>query len=432
MDLTPQLPLPAQAIVSLTAAPRGWQVGQVLQAVAQRSAAAGETLVVRVGNETLQLQLRFAVAAGETLALKVLSLQPQLTLAVAPRSAAVSPSPAATPAAASSPSPPMSSTPTGGTAAARVLLPVQEGGAHLLMLLSTASRQDGLPPPVRAAMMQLMQAMLPATQAGNAAMLRRAIRDSGILFEAKLARAVLTGKPPAGLEQDLKGLLLRLAASLPETRNHPQSQTAAATPTATSGAYRGVAGHPPPPPTKESLPLPQARAPEPPPMTREALLAALRQAVDGVTARIGLHQLIAAETQQGPEALRWLLELPLRAADGHHDLVHMLIERDPPRRGKDEEHRWTAVIALDLPELGPVSAHISLGGQGKTVSVWFKSSSATTVRQINDSLPRLSAALGGRDLAVIGLGCHREEPLSPTSASRSTAGEPSPILDTRA
>ncbi|MBK1690719.1 flagellar hook-length control protein FliK [Ectothiorhodospira mobilis] len=417
---------------------RDLQPGQILQARVLTSAQPGGNTLLRLGGTGVEARLPVPVQAGQSLTLQVTAVQPRLQLTLLPAStgqvrtggaqagtAATTPPPSPSTQAPGSASLPPAG-PAGGPSAARAPLlrqwaPAQASQAPLMASLTRLQSQEaapvrqGLPPAVRQAMEALWRDLPRAEGVTTGPGLRRALLDSGLFLEARLARAA-QGGDASPVSRDLKGRLLSLAQQL---RSLP--------PTA-----RGDADAPPParqeppPPFREAQPVPQGR-PQSAPLQADQWLATLQRQVEGSLARLVMHQLASADQPEEPgQSPRWFLELPLKGEDGV-DVVHMCLEREGGHRGRreDPDCPWRADLALDLPGLGPLHVRVVVRGDQVTSQFWAEE--ATGSERLQQALPRLRERLQSRNLEVVNLQC-RNAPPPPEPPTR----EDGPIVDGRA
>ncbi|MFN2349537.1 MAG: flagellar hook-length control protein FliK [Thioalkalivibrio sp.] len=406
-----QIPPPALKVTLASPRPTGldWQVGQLLDARVLRSAPAGESVQIRVGNMEVSVRLPQNAAEGSRLTLQVVRAGAQPILALVDRASA----PAATLAQGAAAQPAVSTaTPAPSTPWLSNLLPAQGSQVPLLSALWSLQQQPGrlaeLPAPVRKELEQLFRQLPGVEQATRPEGLRQAVQTSGIFHEANLAATALSGTAlPAA---NLKSVLLSLATRLRTLPGNP--------------APPGVRSPDIPPPQPGSSPAAQARMEANlGQLGRDALLDTLRSRTESAVARLALHQWSSAEAPDSGMP-RWLMELPLRSGNGI-DLIHLLLEREPDRPEQEDEAVWRAEFALDLPELGPL--HIRIAVSGDRVRTRFWAQDADTVARIRSALPRLYEALENRDLEVRDLGCNEGKP-----PARSEPAQRRPLLDDHA
>jgi hypothetical protein len=452
-----QIPSPALKATLVSPHPRApdWQAGQRLEALVVRGSITGEQTRVRIGDQELSLRLPAAMPAGSRLSLEVVraGTQPLLRLLSQPPVAQPPAGPAATG--------PGAGAPTALTS----LLPAQGSQAPLLAALWSMMRDPtgataALPGSVQAAIKDLFERLQTARQATRPEGLRQAVLASGLFHEAALATLAVGQGGAATAAGDLKSALLSLALQLraqdrPAGQGNPAAQgrpgpgtgaasadtgpahrfPAPATP-ATASSARAMpqtAAHPTwiigsarevAPPRAGSPPSPQARlTADLSTLGRQALLDGLRASTDQALARLALHQWSAVENAESGQ-LRWLLELPLRSGDGL-DLVHLLMERERGRGVADRTPVWRVEMALDLPGIGPLHAHITVSGDQVGTRLWVEDEN--TVARVRRELPRLREALQGRQMKVRDLGCASGQP--PEQQARVEAR---PMLDDHA
>jgi hypothetical protein len=234
-------------------------------------------------------------------------------------------------------------------------------------LAQLIAQSPELPGVARLASLRLNAASAPAGDD-----IERAIRQSGVLLEASLAR----GQAPAG---DLKSLLLALKAAFAGAADPPPQP---AKPNAGNGPRAGHdAGVP-----REPAPMrPSASAPATPSVE-------LARLVEGAVERIKLNQLASLPeitgmrvTDERPQSFHLTTTIPLAT----HGLdkpqtaaIGLMIEHQPVPLAPDEidaedsggeeaqDFPWKVRIALDLEETGPVQAEIGLRGQAVAVTLW--------------------------------------------------------------
>lgn len=371
-----------------------WRVGQQLRALVLRGTpaeAGGGDALVRIGRHAVHVRAQLPLVQGERLAVQVARLDPTpvLRLMRSPTDAPVRAEPTA-------------------QAATRVLLPRQSGLAPLFAVLVSADAHPpaSAPQPLRSAIQNLLAGLLRSDQAGDPAALRQALFNAGFAFEARAA----AGRPVGG---DLKSLLIQLLKA-----------AEAANPEAPRGSRDLQA---PPPPRREGAPTPQPRLTGEgftPAETRE-LAGQLRRLAEGALARTALHQITAADAERSG-LFQIHGELPLHDGDGI-DVVQFRIERDAPqRREQGAAATWTFALALDLPGLGPVHAHIGLHEQ--TVSTRFWAEREATCHLIEGELPSLGTLFGRCGLRASELSCHPGRPPAPAGQTEAGSG----VLDTSA
>ncbi len=394
---------------------RAWRTGQVLAARVLAPTQNGQA-TLRVGRDSVPVQTRIALELGQELQLRVARTGERPLLRLLP------------------PAAPMATV----DAALRAALPRQQPMTRLLANLAELARPSGrnsggslLPEEIQRAAREIVRQLPAARTAATTPGLQGAVRNSGIFAEARMGQALAPPAkdaappsqadrpPPAG---DFKIALLRLLANL---------LTAAPRQTPTQPSQPGTlgAGADPetPPPLRGQFPLPQPRlaaslsalAQEGAPLTR--LVAELTQQLEGALARILVSQTASLPVEDGPTQT-WVLEVPLR--DGEHaDVLHLRIERH--RRGQQEEEFWSVSIALDLEELGPMRAQLTLHGQQISTTLWAEREA--TAKLMDARLEELRGRLELGGLSVGTLACKVGAP----SVTRAPGGD-APLLSEQA
>ena len=409
-------PRPGKAL-----APASYKIGQILNAIVLSNSHQGR-VAIRIGNMELTASTNIALQQNTPLELKVAQLQPTLQLQIL--------------------------LPRGGNPlheAMLKMLPQQTSLAPLLAELAfkaQAKQHTAAPASPQAAIKNLLAALSTRQDIRQADGLQRAVAQSGLFLEAKLATAASSQRP--ALATDLKSLLLRYLDTLqqsrseqavtrpatqpaasgqpqtPETRLAPNTVAGAAVRMATSpvpGApARPVSAPPPgpaapgnslhaelkatlasgrvsaevPPPLRGRLPQPQPRVSHVAPTPAGAIETyhpALLKQLEGALARIGLHQVATAENFNEGQNL-WQLEIPVRHGNAV-EIVALTIEKETARNSPDtaDEDAWSVNLSLDLPNLGSLQSRISMDKQGLSTTFWTRSRHNLSL--IENRLPEL-------------------------------------------
>lgn len=406
MDIV-RLPQPATTGLTTPAtAPAPLKLGTVLAAVVQaRLSESSFLLQLGPSGRTVVAQSGADLRPGTQLMLEVTRLGPTPELrTVQPDAPTTSPS---TPAATGTDNP--------ASQALRQFLPRQISLAEFAQAVPAALNQpaQALPAPVRQALEAVLAALPPPSQWATPEGLARAVRDSGLFFEARLAAAA--GHKADFPTGDFKGKLLALLERL-------QVQEVAAAPPAASGgeaqhghgAWRAVAA--------ELAALadaaPTAKMPQ-----DTSPLEGLARKVEGALARIGLDQLASLPQADGAQA--WRLELP--CADGGAAAKLLIASEDRPSPGGGKPTKsWSLQLELEPPGLGNVCARIVLTGGHIDTYLW--SGLATTTGLIQGHSELLRARLEQAGLKVGRLDTLERPPATPPRNPPPTA----PLLDLKA
>lgn len=367
--------------------PGQWTVGQLLQATVTRSGISSgltpQTAVLRIGGQEMLARTPGDLPLGSRLNLKVLrgGQQPVMQITTATDSQAQV-----------------------AAAATRLALPQQGSLAPLLRNLFTLVGQNqNLGSQLPAGSLTLAKTILAGLPelAGlrDAAAVQRAVANSGIFLEAKLASLA---QRPNGHEisPDLKASLLKLSNQIRATTPHitaslPGLPEAKASQPATLNA-----------PRTHSQALPQTNS-----NANSNILIGLRpgedpsmlltrQAQAGL-ARIQLDQL-ATVTHDNAKGALWTLEIPIREGDQAF-IARLNIQREAPHpdQALTETDAWTVGLEFDLPELGPIHARLSLKGRHLDTRLWAERNETLELMQrFSDSLNHRLSKAGFSDASV--------------------------------
>jgi hypothetical protein len=371
MDLRQLGSLDPSLRVTTPALTRAWAVGQVLHAtVVEQTGPDG--FLLRAGATRFEARSPLPLQPGQQLQLQVASGGEQTVLRVLPPGAAHEPA---------------------LTQALRAAVPRQADLAPVLRYLQQALTQAGTPasqPGLRQLIAQVLASAPHPESLTRPEQLQRAIVDSGVLLEAKLAQ-----QPPVDDQRvaaDLKANLLRLAEQV-KTANVP----------ATPAAQRA----------EPAPPLPTTATPE------------LARQVEGALARIQVNQIASLPTEPGTPA-PLIVDLALRTDRGFES-VRLRVEREPPGpRAQPGEQPWAMWVELNPPGLGPVRARVATLDRNVTATFWAEHEDAAALLRAHFAL--LADGLRSVGLECASLACHQGD--GPTHAS--TAPGPAGLLDERA
>jgi hypothetical protein len=232
-----------------------------------------------------------------------------------------------------------------------------------------------IPAPIARDITALLRALSPP--APDAAALRRAFAESGLLFEAKLAHGEFD---PA----DVKGILVRLLARLAETRR-PADGAPAGTPRTDAEA-------------------------EPATPTTARVLSDIGRQVEGALARIQWEQL-ASLPADGESRQVWPIQLPLGDPGAPRDSVSLRFEHEPGRGHPDATDRWSVALQFSLEPIGPLHVRLTLAEGAVASTFWAERRESVAV--IQGHLPMLEAALTAAGLRVGRLSAQAGRPPQP-------------------
>ena len=259
----------------------------------------------------------------------------------------------------------------------------QGGLAPLMADLTRAAGNPALPGPVRSAAAQVLAQATPFDARVGGADVAKALSQSGLFLEAKLAAAPQVS--PMG--QDMKAglLVLRqaLSAWLAGVPRTPDARAPARTP---PPPYR-AGGPRAQPAAAPSLPLDAA-----PSQIGQRLLAETESAV----ARQELLQIASMPGGEPVEAqvTRWMFEMPFTTPQGA-TVAQFEISRDGRGKGGEAQPTWRAAFSLDIEPLGPIHARVSLAGGQAIVGLWAERE--TGLARLEEGRELLGAALARAD-----------------------------------
>lgn len=199
------------------------------------------------------------------------------------------------------------------------------------------------------------------------AQLQRAIAQSGMFHEARLAGSLSTD--PADTKTRLLQLLTLVRnAGLPHQKNlrPPPAGAEAAT------AAREAAG--------------------------DSLLSRLTRLIEASVSRIQLQQAAALPVEEGPRQA-WQIDLPIQLPDETHEAM-LRIEREAAK-DDDGTSTWAVNLAFQFDSIGTLQTRIALAGD--RVSATFWSERDQTHQRIEKRLPSLKAAFEAQGLEVVHL-----------------------------
>ncbi|KTC72522.1 Flagellar hook-length control protein FliK [Legionella birminghamensis] len=242
-------------------------------------------------------------------------------------------------------------------------LPRQMPATQLLSLLGILQNQESLPEPLRMQVQQLLQSLVPLNELPQK--FQQALSQSGYFLEASLLNAGKQLNPGV----DFKAQCLQLLASI--QKNY-----------AGSGSIIALDNNPV---QKENLPLPGvlpqpfARPSPMADLSIEQLLPMIRDHLEQVLARITSGQLNHL-LHISNYAYSLMLDLPVRN-ETHTDIIPLLIKEE--QRQKSQESNWSIRFAVNLEQLGPIQAKLSL--QGNALDVQLNSEIGSTLGILQDN-----------------------------------------------
>jgi hypothetical protein len=280
----------------------------------------------------------------------------------------------------------------------------QDSLAPLLADLAVAVNSPAMPPDARATAAQILAVQAPLNADVTGPQLQAATQISGVFLEASLAAAVVNGEAaaPAGVQQDLKALLLQLTSELAPLVQAPTPAKTAGPTTAPRGvAVRGSSELLEPPVGGGATTGQAAARPSLDPQSRaDVLVRTLQQEAQGALARVQLSQ--AASVERSGETTRWMFEVPI-ATPGGVGVAQFEISRDGhgPGAGSAAEPSWRARFSINAAPSGPVHADVLLGKDRARVTLMAEDGAAQAALAAHqDELTQALAAEQGPDVAV--------------------------------
>ncbi|MEO0436800.1 MAG: flagellar hook-length control protein FliK [Pseudomonadota bacterium] len=350
-----------------------WQIGQVLNALVSNQLPSGE-LVLRVGGQQITATTDIPIQQGTNLMLEVKQLQPVPTLRVLNPVASASPA---------SVGGTLQLLPSSGASLSSPPL-----GSVVQNVQVLASAMSALAPALSESLGQLFRSSPRADRLATPQGLASAIKDSGLMFEAKAAQSP-GGKSPA-IASDLKAAVFRTLA-------HANAALSKA----------------------EGVSLP--------PADLEALLEMRRELESGL-GRISVNQLASQSPPESQTGTRiWQFDIPVQLANHYHNLAIRIEQDTGSERGSSgdaeaEEDRWKIELALALPALGAVDLRIGL--VGNNVELRLAAERSEVREAMSSRLQELERSLASR-------GLHLKAATS-VELYRPPAQEPEVGLDVRA
>jgi len=391
-----------------------WQVGQVLNAIVISTDARG-TMTLKINDALIQANIQsqpnhpLPTLPGQSLQLQVASTGAQTVLKAI--NLPVKDDPIAQ--------------------ALRTALPRQTDLIPLLTNIALLADDPAankvsspLPQPIVQLAQQLFNNLTSTAQATTATGLQHAVGNSGMFLENRLTNTVVASPDlRSSLSLDFKAglLLLREALLAPTPSNQPQD------------APQVLRNTVPESPVSRNILVPSAPgnaaslSPTGFNAASELTTPALAMQTEGALARLHVNQLASLSSpQQHP---LWVIELPLRR-DNHIDLIQLRIEQDTSSHTPEAQERpWSISLELQVGDLGPLYARITLLGQQVSVTLWAEENTTASLAKRN--IEQLQRDLVQAGLTTGTLHCQQGNPPHAPPRDTRLAGIRS-LLDTRA
>jgi hypothetical protein len=136
------------------------------------------------------------------------------------------------------------------------------------------------------------------------------------------------------------------------------------------------------------------------------------QQLESGLARIQFNQLHSIQQSDNQHKPSWMLEIPIRQAEGRVDTLQLEIQRDREGDGKDKRAIWSVSLAFELKELGAVRAGLTLVGE-KQVGISLWTDEAATAELFNRHMDRLRLGMQEAGLYVSRVGVQKGIPKTP-------------------
>ncbi len=392
---------------------RQWSIGQLLQASVIGRAENGD-YTLRIGQQEVRAQSPVALQSGERMALRVIETGQQPVLQrIAPEVALKETI----------------------NQALRNYLPRQSGLSPLLANLSHLASDGNSPLPPSAVKLAnaIFQQLPQAEQLSSPGILRQQVENAALFLESRLAARLMQASAPLP-QNNFKASLLRLAALLPQAQSEQgdssgrvRTDTASQTQTGVSSALFKN-----PVLLTNSTNLQQQASPlqarlETEPVVKPSLAALslpdeasreLAKQVESVLSRVVVQQLNTLHSENSGQQ-QWLVDIPIRQND-IGKLVQLHIQKDQQQQRQAEiesETQWTFSLSIDLDELGPLHARISLSGTRLIANLWAEQEE--TLGLLTQHTDALDARLINAGLENNEIRCFRGKPDLPVAESSS-------------
>ncbi|MBT5230915.1 MAG: flagellar hook-length control protein FliK [Methylococcales bacterium] len=282
----------------------------------------------------------------------------------------------------------------------KVLLPKQVPLQALLsnlVALKESPELKQLPKEIQAAIQSFSKDLPPAKQLHTTEGLKKAIQQSGLNLEQQLLKMV------AVAPKDLKVNLLTLLSLIkPYSANIPPSEKLSLFNDQLQRFSLGTNSNPLNP-AQVSAQGKMADAMQHLP-SPELILKALQQLTEGALARLEIKQLSHRADEPG---FLFNVELPFLDKTDIR-LLHLQIAEEQQRKEKEQQRQWTVSLALDLGELGPLHAKLSL--KQENIQALFWAELETTAELIRQNLPLLHESLAESGFEVQQITCYHGAP----------------------
>lgn len=223
--------------------------------------------------------------------------------------------------------------------------------------LGTQTAQSAPPTKVPQLLQALLEQLPTVEQLSTADGLRNALRESGLLLQARLAQG-----DSSALEHDLQSALLRLSAAVADELAALPATTAQAN---SAGTHTEALQH-----------LGQT-------------LQQMAQQIDGALAHLKVQQLHTL-TARNDTTTVWLFDVPMRQG-AELDVLQLRVQREARNKGDGAAPTWSVRLHFDMPRYGAIDSVVNLNGS--KIGVMFWSDTATTAELLQQHMERLRGQL---------------------------------------
>ncbi len=217
--------------------------------------------------------------------------------------------------------------------------------------------QPVLSPKVQQLLHALLEQLPTVEQLTTADGLQTALRESGLLLQARLAQG-----DSSALEHDLQSTLLRLSAAVAKELAAPPATTSQTNGDATRAE---VLQH-----TSQTL-------------------QQVAQQIDGALAHLKVQQLHTLTTRNDTTTV-WLFDVPMRQGQ-ELDVLQLRIQRESRNKDDGAAPTWSVRLHFDMPRYGTIDSMVNL--IGSKIGVMFWSETPTTADLLQQHMEALRAQL---------------------------------------
>jgi len=396
-----QINLPPLPILTPVEPPPGskpWRVDQILEARVGAVKSDG-TVTLQIGRQQVDIKTVTTLRLGQSLQLQVVSGRDHPVFQLLPKNPSTNPIQRQL------------------ASAMRQALPKQIPLPQVFKLFQQIDRVAEIKQRFTTESRQLIENLVRSApdskQLKSADGVRQAIQKSGVFLERSIAQVAenrpisAKGESVQPIQLDVKGLLLRLLASLAKAGISAEPavkpDTSADKPLVADPAAKMVFDQNP----KQLAAKEQAALMK---MPQHLLLAELTRLVEGALSRIQLNQAASVPREEAPNTPLHV-ELPVKNAE-QFQLLQIRIEPESNQDNDDETTRWIITLSFEFAHLGRVQTRIALLGESVSASFWAEQ--AQTVKLFDQQLDGLRNQLDAAGLEVGRLACRQGQVPQPS------------------